>query len=310
MTRPFRFGLTLERTSNQNQIAEQARRAEDFGYSCMVMTDHLDARNGPLVTITVAALATSTLRVGTLVLCNDYRHPVVLAKELATLDRISDGRLEIGIGAGWMTTDYEQAGLPKDRPGVRIERLAEAVSVLEGCFGDGPFDFVGEHYTIKGLDAGPTPVQRPRPPLLMAGGGPRMLTLAAQRADIVAVNVNLRSGAMDESVAANATAEATDDKVALVREVAGARFADIELSVGVFIATIVDDRHDFAAALAPAFGLTVEQALGSPHALFGTVDECIATLEERRERWGISYVTIPAEAAEDFAPVVEHLTGR
>ncbi len=169
MTRPFRFGLTLERTSDQDRIAEQARRAEELGYSCMVVTDHLDARNGPLVTITAAALATSRLRVGTLVLCNDYRHPVVLAKELATLDRISGGRLEIGIGAGWMTTDYEQAGLPKDRPGVRIERLAEAVSVMDGCFGDGPFDFAGEHYTISGLDAGPAPVQRPRPPLLMAG---------------------------------------------------------------------------------------------------------------------------------------------
>lgn len=310
MTRPFRFGLTLERTSNQDQIDEQARRAEDLGYSCMVMTDHLDDRNGPLVTITAAALATSALRVGTLVLCNDYRHPVVLAKELATLDRVSGGRLEIGIGAGWMTTDYEQAGLPKDRPGLRIERLAEAVTVMEGCFGDGPFDFAGKHYTISGLDAGPKPLQQPRPPLLMAGGGPRMLTLAAQRADIVAVNVNLRSGAMDESVAADATPEATDEKVALVRDVAGERFGDIELSVGVFLATIVDDRRAFAADLAPAFGITVEQALGSPHALFGTVDECIATLEERRERWGVSYVTIPAEAAVDFAPVVESLTGR
>ena len=310
MPRPFRFGVTLERTSNQDDIAGQARRAEDLGYSCMVMTDHLDARNGPLVTITAAALATSSLRVGTLVLCNDYRHPVVLAKELATLDRISNGRLEIGIGAGWMTSDYEQAGLPLDRPGVRIERLAEAVSVLEGCFGDGPFDFAGDHYTISGLDAGPKPVQSPRPPLLMAGGGPKMLTLAAQRADIVAINVSLHTGVMDERVAANATAEATDDKVALVRDVAGTRFDDIELSVGVFVATITDDRHGFAAALAGGFGLSVEQALASPHALFGSVDECIATLEERRERWGISYVTIPAESAVEFAPVVEHLAGR
>ena len=310
MTRPFRFGLTLERTSNQDEIAEQASRAEELGYSSMVMTDHLDARNGPLVTITAAALATTSLRVGTLVLCNDYRHPVVLAKELATLDRISDGRLEIGIGAGWMTTDYEQAGLPKDRPGVRIARLAEAVSVLDGCFGDGPFDFAGEYYNISGLDAGPAPVQQPRPPLLMAGGGPRMLTLAAQRADIVAINVNLHTGVMDERVAANATAEATDGKLGLVRDVAGDRFGDIELSVGVFIAAIVEDRHDFAAALAPGFGISVEQALGSPHALFGTVEECIATLEERRERWGVSYVTIPAEAAPEFAPVVEYLAGR
>lgn len=310
MTRPFRFGVTLERTSNQDQIADQARRAEELGYSCMVMTDHLDSRNGPLVTITAAALATTSLRVGTLVLCNDYRHPAVLAKELATLDRLSNGRLEVGIGAGWMTTDYVQAGLPKDRAGVRIARLAEAVSVMDGCFGDGPFDFAGEYYTISGLDAGPAPTQRPRPPLLMAGGGPKMLTLAAQRADIVAVNVNLHTGVMDERVAANATAEATDEKLALVRDVAGDRFGDIELSVGVFIAAIVEDRHDFAAALAPGFGITVEQALGSPHALFGTVEECIAALEERRRRWGISYVTIPAEAAVEFAPVVEQLAGR
>ena len=310
MTRPFRFGVTLERSSDQSGIGDQARRAEELGYSCMVMTDHLDERNGPLVTITTAALATTSLRVGTLVLCNDYRHPAVLAKELATLDRVSDGRLEVGLGAGWMTTDYEQAGLPKDRPGIRIERLSEAVTVLEGCFGDGPFDFAGNHYTVRGLNGAPKPVQRPRPPLLMAGGGPRMLTLAAQRADIVAVNVNLRTGVMDERVAADATAEATEEKVAIVRDAAGDRFGDIELSVGVFIAAIVEDRHDFAAALAPGFGISVEQALGSPHALFGTVEECIATLEERRERWGVSYVTIPAEAAVEFAPVIDHLAGR
>ncbi len=309
MSRPFRFGLTLERTSNQDDIAGQARRAEELGYSSMVMTDHMDARNGPLVTITAAALATSSLRVGTLVLCNDYRHPVVLAKELATLDRISNGRLEVGIGAGWMTSDYEQAGLTLDRPGVRIERLAEAVSVLEGCFGVGPFDFAGDHYTVSGLDASPKPVQSPRPPLLLAGGGPKMLTLAAQRADIVAVNVSLHTGVIDERIAAGATAEATDAKVALVRDVAGERFDDIELSVGAFIATIIDDRDGFAAALAPGFGLTTEQAMASPHALFGTVDECIATLEERRDRWGFSYMTIPAEAVEEFAPVVEHLAG-
>ncbi|MYB25615.1 MAG: TIGR03621 family F420-dependent LLM class oxidoreductase [Acidimicrobiia bacterium] len=310
MTRTFRFGLTLERTSDQDRIAEQARRAEELGYSCMVVTDHLDDRNGPLVTITAAALATSTLRVGTLVLCNDYRHPVVLAKELATLDRLSGGRLEVGLGAGWMTTDYEQAGLVKDRPGVRIERLAEAVSVMDGCFGDGPFDFAGQHYTVRGLDAGPKPVQRPRPPLLMAGGGPKMLALAAQRADIVAVNVSLRAGVIDERVAADATAEATDEKVALVRDVAGDRLGGIELSVGVFIAAIVDNRRAFAEALAPGFGITAEAALDSPHALFGTVDDCVAVLEERRRRWGVSYVTIPAEAAVEFAPVVERLTGR
>ena len=310
MTRPFRFGVTHNGTFEHEELVRSVRRAEDAGYSCFNMTDHLDARNAPLVTATAAALATTSLRIGTLVLCNDYRHPVVLAKELAELDRLSAGRLEVGLGAGWMTTDYEQAGIPKDRPGVRIARLAEATSVIEGCFADGPFDFEGEYYTVRGLNAGPKPLQRPRPPLMLAGGGNRMLTLAARRADIVAINVSLHTGVIDERVAADATLEATDAKVAVVRDAAGDRFADIELSVGVFVAAIVDDRHGFAADLAPAFGLTVEQALASPHALFGTVDECVATLEERRERWGISYVTLPIEAAAELAPVVESLAGR
>ena len=155
--------------------------------------------------MTAAALATKSLRVGTFVLANDYRHPAVLAKELASLDVISGGRLEIGIGAGWMTSDYEQAGLPFDRPGMRIERLDEAVTVLEGCFGEGAFDFEGDHYRISGLDSQPKPVQKPRPPLLMAGGGHRMLALAARRADIVGINPSLHSGAIDEHAGPTAT---------------------------------------------------------------------------------------------------------
>ena len=310
MTHPFRFAVTLDGTSDHDELAAQAHRAEDLGYSCMLTTDHFDEQNAPLVTLTAAAMATSSLRVGTLVLANDYRHPVVLAKELATLDRLSNGRLEIGIGAGWMTADYEQAGIRLDRPGVRIERLAEAVSVLDGCFADGPFDFAGDHYTISGLDSRPKPRQRPRPPLMLAGGGPRMLTLAAQRADIVGVNLNLNAGVVNDRAAATATAEATDEKVAVVRDAAGSRLGAIELNVGVFLAGITDDRRSLAAALAPGFGLGTEQALATPHALFGTVDECIAALETRRERWGFSYIALPADVAEEMAPVVEHLAGR
>ena len=310
MSRPFRFAFSLDGLDGPDEIAARARRAEDMGYSAVVMTDHFDDRHGPLVAMTAVALATTSLRVGTLVLANDYRHPAVLAKELASLDQISGGRLEIGIGAGWMASDYEQAGIGFDRPGVRIERLDEAVTVLEGCFGEGLFDFEGEHYKIAGLDSQPKPVQKPRPPLLLAGGGHRMLALAARRADIVGVNPSLHSGAIDEHAGPTATAEATDHKLAVVRDAAGERFGSIELQTRVHLAVLTDDAHALATAAAPAFGITAEQALASPHALMGTVDECVAAIEGWRERWGISYISLTGDAAEAMAPVVERLAGQ
>ena len=310
MSRLFRFGFSLDGLDGPEEIAARARRAEDMGYSAVVMTDHFDDRHGPLVAMTAVALATTSLRVGTMVLANDYRHPAVLAKELASLDQVSGGRLEIGMGAGWMASDYQQAGMQFDRPGVRIERLDEAVTVLEGCFGEGIFDFEGEHYRISGLDSQPKPVQQPRPPLLMAGGGPRMLALAARRADIVGVNPSLHSGAIDEHAGPTATAEATDHKLAVVRDAAGERFGSIELQTRVHLAVITDDAPALASAAAPAFGITAEEALGSPHALMGTVDECVAAIEGWRERWGISYISFTGDSAEAMAPVVERLTGR
>ena len=310
MSRPFRFAFSLDGLDGPDEIAARARRAEDMGYSAVVMTDHFDDRHGPLVAMTAVALATTSLRVGTLVLANDYRHPAVLAKELASLDQVSGGRLEFGVGAGWMASDYEQAGIGFDRPGVRIERLDEAVSVLEGCFCEGPFDFEGDHYTIKGLESQPKPVQKPRPPLLMAGGGHRMLALAARRADIVGINPSLHSGAIDEHAGPTATAGATDAKLAVVRDAAGDRFGALELQTRVHLAAITDDAHALASAAAPAFGITAEQALASPHALVGTIDECVATIEGWRERWGISYISLMGGSAEAMAPVVERLSGR
>ena len=310
MSRPFRFGFSLDGLDGPEEIASRVRRAEDMGYSAVVMTDHFDDRHGPLVAMAAVALATTSLRVGTMVLANDYRHPAVLAKELASLDQVSGGRLEIGMGAGWMASDYQQAGMQFDRPGVRIERLDEAVTVLEGCFGEGIFDFEGEHYRISGLDSQPKPVQQPRPPLLMAGGGPRMLALAARRADIVGVNPSLHSGAIDEHAGPTATAEATDHKLAVVRDAAGERFGSIELQTRVHLGVITDDAPALASAAAPAFGITAEEALGSPHALMGTVDECVAAIEGWRERWGISYISFTGDSAEAMAPVVERLAGR
>lgn len=309
MTRPFRFSVQLGPVTDPHLLASEARRAEDLGYSGVSLTDHLREQCGPLVGLAAMAAATSTVKITAMVLANDFRHPVMLAKELATLDRMSDGRLEVGMGAGWLITDYQQGGIRMDRPGLRIERLEEAISVLEGCFADGPFDFQGNHYWITGLDSQPKPHQRPRPPLMVGGGGPRILSLAARRADIVGLNASLRAGVVDQRVGSTATAEATDEKLAVVRGAAGSRFDDIEMQTLVQVAMIDSDRTAIISLLAPGFGLTAEQGMVTPHALVGTVDECCEQLESQRERWGISHITLPFGSTEAMAPVVERLTG-
>jgi len=289
--------------------AALARRCEDLGYSTLTIADHLDHQLAPVPALVAAADATTALRVGALVFCNDYRHPVVLAKDAATIDVLSGGRLELGVGAGWMTTDYEQAGIPLDRAGIRIERLAEAIIVLKGLFAAGPMTFAGEHYRISGLDGLPKPVQRPHPPILIGGGGRRILELAAREADIIGLNIDLRSGRIDASAGPNATGEATDEKLAWIRAAAGDRIDAIELQVRIHIAAVTDDRAALAELLAPGLGLTPEQSLQSPHALAGTVEQIADDLVARRERWGISAIGISIDAMDAFAPVVARLAG-
>jgi probable F420-dependent oxidoreductase len=314
-TRPFRFGIQASAqpggTGGTTGAGwrDLARRVEDLGFDTLTVADHLDDQLAAIPAIAAAAGATSTLRLGAMVLCNDYRHPVVLAKETATLDVLSAGRLEVGVGAGWMTTDYEQAGIALDPPGRRIRRLAEALDVIEGLWGDGALTFQGEHYRITGLDGLPKPVQRPRPPLVLGGGARRMLTLAGQRADIVGINVSLAKGVIDADAGPDGTAERTDEKVGWVREAAGARFGDVELQVRVHLVIGTDDRDGTAEAFGPAFGLTGPQALETPHALVGPTDALVEDLLARRERWGISYLTVGVEALDTMAPVVSRLAG-
>ena len=289
--------------------AELARKAESLGYSTLTCADHLDDQFAPIPALTAAAVATTTLRLGTLVLANDHRHPVVAAKDAATLDLLSDGRFELGLGAGWMTSDYEASGITLDPAGVRIDRMAEGLAVIRGLMGDGPFFFAGEHYRIDGLEGFPKPVQRPHPPIVIGGGGPRVLRFAAQHADIVGINVNLAVGVIDERAGPNGTEEATQAKIDLVREAAGDRFDDIELQVRVHIAVVTDDRHGVAELLAPALGISPAASLASPHALAGTVEEIADDLLTRRERWGISYLGISVDALDALAPVVARLAG-
>lgn len=309
MTRPFRFGVQAGGPADATGWAEFARKAEDLGVSVLTVADHLDDKVAPIAALTAAACATSTLRVGALVFCNDYRHPAVLAKEAATIDVLSGGRLELGLGAGWMTSDYEQAGIALDPPGERIDRMEEALAIVKGLFTDGPVTHEGRHYRVTGLDGTPKPVQRPGPPLLIGGGGRRVLSIAAREADIVGINVNLSGGVIDASVGPNATVEATDEKITWIRDAAGERFGDLELQVRVHIAAITDDREGMADALGPALGLSPEAALASPHALAGTVDEVVEQLQERRDRWGISYIGLSAGSLDEMAPVIARLAG-
>lgn len=310
VTKPFRFGVQAAGARPAKEWAEYARRAEGLGYATLFMPDHfVDTDFAPMVGLSFAAAATTTLRVGMLVLGNDYKHPAVVAKEAATLDVLSDGRLEFGLGAGWMTADYEALGLEYDSHGTRIERLGEALDIVQRCWADGPFDFSGTHYEIVGYDAKPKPVQQPRPPILVGGGGPKVLHLAGQVADIVGINPILRAGEIGTDAARDTLSGSVERKLGYVREGAGERFAEIELQVRYFMATVTDDALGYAEALAPMFGVTPEEGLQSSAVLAGTVDQICDTLVERRETTGVSYVVLGDDQLDAFAPVVARLAG-
>lgn len=308
--RPFRFGVQAKRTADAAGWRELAKRVEAAGYSVMTMPDHFDDQFAPVPALMAAADATTELRVGALVWDNDYRHPVVLAKELATLDVLSQGRLEVGLGAGWMISDYEQAGMDYDRPGVRIDRMVEGLEVVRRCFADGVFDYTGAHYTITGYDATPKPVQQPAPPVLIGGGGRRMLSVAARHADIVGINANMRAGVIGPDAVASLAAESVDEKVTWVREQAGDRVGDIEWNIRAFLVNVTDRPDHAVEALASALSVTSELVRESPFALIGPPGQLVEQLLQRRERWGLSYVIVGAEDVDAFAPVVAELAGR
>jgi probable F420-dependent oxidoreductase len=308
--RPFRFGVQSSAPADAGGWRERARRVEGLGYSTLTMPDHfVGDQLAPMVALSFAAAVTTTLRVGMLVLGNDYKHPAVVAKEAATLDVLSGGRVELGLGAGWMTADYDALGLPYDSHRTRIERLGEAVEVVTRCWGDGPFDHAGDHYTLRAYDAQPKPAQQPRPPIVIGGGGRELLTLAGRVADVVGINPNLRAGAIGPDAARDTLEARTEQKIDWVRDGAGSRFDEVELQIRYFVAAITDDARALADALAPTFGIDPSEALASGTVLVGTVDEVCDTLVARRETWGVSYVVVGDEQIDAFAPVVARLAG-
>lgn len=307
--RPFRFAAQISDTSPEISWQDQARKIEDLGYSTLFVPDHFDRQLAPVTALAVAAEATTDLRLGALVFDNDYRHPLMLAKEMATLDLLSGGRVEFGIGAGWMKTDYDQAGITYDRPGVRIDRMLEGIEVIRGVFRGEPFSFDGDHYTVTEHTGYPLPVQLGGPPLLIGAGAKRMLGIAAREADIISVNFDLASGAIGPESLTTGTGEATRQKVDWVREAAADRFDSIEMSVTVFFAAVTDNPDQLMERVAPGFGVDVAAGYDLPHLLVGSVDSICDTLVRRRDEFGFSYIAVSGGAWEAMAPVVARLAG-
>src|ERR1700733_1556749 len=252
--RKFRFAAQLSKApdGSARSWAAQARKAEDLGYSALLMPDHFGDQLAPVPALAAVAAATTTLRLGSLVFCNDYRHPFVLAKEAATLDVLSDGRLELSLGAGWMRSDYDEAGLTYDHPAVRVDRFEEAVKLVNGLLRtDGPYSFHGEHYEVLGHTLTPRPIQQPGPPIIIGGGGKRVLSFAARHADIVSINVNLREGTGGAETAADATPARTRTKIAWVKEAAGDRFDELELNSLIGFVMVTEEAEGMAAPQAP-----------------------------------------------------------
>ena len=307
MTKPFRFGVQISQAASAAAWRDKARKLEDLGYSTLFMPDHFGEELAPLPAIAMAAAHTTTLKVGALVFDNDYKHPAILAKESATIDLLCDGRLELGIGAGWMKTDYDALGLQYDPPAVRVDRFEEALHVIKQCFTGEKFTYHGEHYRITDYASYPKPARHL--PILVGGGGKRVLSIAAREADIIGINPNLRAGEIGLEAATDSLQEQTDRKIGWVRDAAGARLDDIEIQMRFFITKVTDDRMKLATAMAPGFGVSPEEALESGAALVGTETEIIEQLHQRRERWGLSYVVVGDENIDEFAPIVAKLTG-
>jgi probable F420-dependent oxidoreductase len=311
--KPFRFLADARGIASTRELAETARRAEAIGIDTLVVPDHLIPQLAPVPAMAVIAAVSDRLRIGAFVLNNDLRHPAVLAQDLASLDVLSEGRLDVNIGAGWNRVEYEAIGIAFDATSVRQARLSEAVAVLKGCFGDGPFSFSGEHYTITAYDAQPKPVQRPHPPFMIGGGGRRTLTLAAREAQIVGLAPRILPNRAGDP--ASVTVSATAEKIEWVRQAAGDRFESLELNIYPSMTgiSITDHPRREAQELADALHgrsgvrVSVEALLESPHIFIGTVDDFVEKFQRLRAELGINSIMV-GEVGE-LEPVVERLAG-
>jgi probable F420-dependent oxidoreductase len=305
---PISFAIHASWAPTGEQWLTFARRVETLGYEALYIPDHLGNQLSPMPALAAAAAVTTRLRLGGYVFANDYRSPLLLAREAATLDHLSGGRVDFGIGAGWMTSDYRQLGLRYDRPGVRIDRLVESVGVIRALFAGEPVTHRGMHYRLDEARLAPLPVQRPHPPFMIGGGGPRMLRFAAREADIVGIIPQMDP--RGRPIIRQATEGATERKAAFIREVAAERWDAIRIDVIVFDAGLVGRPSGAAASAVTAIKAAAAGLIGTPYVMYGTLARLRELLLRRRDRTGISHYTLPGHAAEAMAPLVEALTGR
>ena len=309
--KPFRFGINARDARSRAEWQDKARKIEALGYSVLLVPDHLAAMLSTIPAVVSAADATASLRIGTNVLNNDLRHPVLLAREAATIDMLTDGRLELGLGAGYVRAEYDQAGLRFDRGGIRVGRLAESVTIIKGLLGGGEVTFAGEHYRVTGHKIYPLPVQQPHPPIIIGGNGLRLLALAAKEANTVNLTgITFTQGGTVHDMSGWKVA-GIDERMRVVREAAGPRFDRLELSAQIQRVIVTENRRGTAEELQKTWQqLSVEEILEAPFVLLGTVDEMVEALQARRDRWGISFFVTFEQYLETLAPVVARLAGK
>ena len=306
--RPFRFGAKAKVANSGQEWADIAKQAEDLGYVSLQIDDHYTKQLAPVPALMAAACATKKLIVGTLVAGNDFRNPVVFAKEAATIDMLSDGRFSLGLGAGWMKEDYTITGIQQDDAMTRIHRMEEAIDVMRGLWGPGPFSHSGRFYSVSEIDAWPKPVSKI--PIIVGGGGEKLLGMAGRKADIVGINPKIVGRSINPRSMATAAADVVDEKIRFIKAGAGDRFDDIELSLQVFVTVVTDDPKGVAEKYAPAFGLPPEVVLTAPYFQIGSVEQIKENLIGLRERWGINYIAFQQDATAAMAPVVAALSGK
>ena len=304
--RPFRFAANAERGRNAQHWREVARRAEGLGYDTLLMPDHITDQLAPIAALTAIADATTTLRVGSFVFANDYRNPVMLAKEATTLDLLSGGRLEFGIGAGWNKRDYQQLGMPYDTAKVRVDRMEEAVALIKRLWTEEKVTHEGPHYRVRDAMVRPRPTQRPHPPLMIGANGPRMLRIAAREAQIVALVPALDP--IGVSTLRSLATESVEKRIAMLRR--APRFSELELNVIVFDAAVTDAARSIVGALTARLKSAVTAVAESPFLMYGSRQSLVEDLLRQRERLGISYIALPGRAMRAFGPVVAALRGK
>ena len=326
MAKPFRFAVQSFNADSAGQWRDRARQVEDLGYSALHVADHilgpgpaLERSFHPVQNLAAvpamcfAAAATTELRIGARVFCIDYRLPVVLIKEALTMDLLSEGRLEFGLGAGWLAEEYQAIGVPLDSPGRRIKRLGNAIAAFRQFAGAQGVDVDNEDIRWQEFEGIPKAYPRDNselPPLMIGGGAPKILGLAGREADIVSLNFNNRSGMIGPDGVGLSTAEETAKKIGWIKDGAGQRFDELELEIGAYFTVVTPDPEPVLGQFAQGFGLTPEQMADHPHALIGAVEQIVVVLEARRDAFGISYITVGDTAIEMFAPVVKRLAGK